>query len=587
MLVPDASAPLTADTLLGGRYRLVRPVANGGMAAVWEGHDEILARSVAVKVLHPHLAADRRFQERFRREAIAAARLSHPNVVATYDAGTANNGTAYIVMELVRGTNLREYLARQGRLSPRLAVGISIQIADALRHAHGAGLIHRDIKPANVLLCRSDADHIPQVKVTDFGIAKAAEGMELDLTGTGMVIGTPKYLSPEQVEGREPDARADLYSLGVVLFEMLAGEPPFAGPTDIATALARIHQPAPRIADRLQGVPPDLDRLVMALLATEPANRPPSAAAVRQALVAMDTTTSPYPPASARAQGYPGVTHAAPGYPGVTQTAPNPTGYPSGMQTAPTGTWRPPRPTAAPTTVWHRGATPSDRTAVVVPAGGQPTRRDRGPAGPQGSSGLRPPVPAPGRSRRSPWPGRVIVALVAATAVVAAVAIFGRGPSPAGSPAAIKGGSTSAATPVVIRTVSVFHLERDADNAATVGYTHDGNPATVWNTDVYYGPNFAGLRHGLGLAITLSGSHRLHQLVVQSPTHGWSAEVFVAQSVQAQASLTPWGQPVATKQGIQGSATFDLGGKQGGAILLWITDLGPAHTAGVAELSVS
>ena len=156
VLVPDAPAPLTADSLLGGRYRLVRPVANGGMAAVWEGHDEVLARSVAIKVLHPHLAVDQVFQERFRREAIAAARLSHPNVVATFDAGTAANGTAYIVMELVRGTTLREFLAERGRLPAGLAVGIAIQIADALRHAHAAGLIHRDIKPANVLLFQND-----------------------------------------------------------------------------------------------------------------------------------------------------------------------------------------------------------------------------------------------------------------------------------------------------------------------------------------------------------------------------------------------------------------------------------------------
>src|ERR1700737_1695549 len=170
---PDLSAPLTADSLPESRYRLVRPLANGGMASVWEGHDEVLSRSVAVKMLHPHLAGDHVFQERFRREAVAAARLSHPNIVATFDAGTATNGTASIVMELVRGTTLRHLLAQRGQLPFGLAVGIAIQIADALRHADGAGLVHRDIKPANVLLCDGDTGIVPRVKVTDFGIAKA------------------------------------------------------------------------------------------------------------------------------------------------------------------------------------------------------------------------------------------------------------------------------------------------------------------------------------------------------------------------------------------------------------------------------
>ena len=171
------------------------------MAAVWEGHDEVLARAVAIKVLHSHLAVDRIFLERFRREAIAAARLSHPNIVSTFDAGTADNGTAFIVMELIRGATLRRYLA-DGGLPIELSVAIAIQIADALAHAHSAGLIHRDIKPANVLLCNGDVDTVPQVKVTDFGIAKAAAGFGHELTSTGMVVGTPKYLSPEQVGDR-------------------------------------------------------------------------------------------------------------------------------------------------------------------------------------------------------------------------------------------------------------------------------------------------------------------------------------------------------------------------------------------------
>src|SRR5581483_4827749 len=210
--------------MLGGRYRLVAPVARGGMAEVWEAHDEVLSRPVAVKVLQPHLAADEIFLERFRREAVTAARLAHPNVVATFDTGL-DCGTAYIVMELVRGRNLRQLLNDEGRLEPWLAVAIGRQVADALAYAHQAGLVHRDVKPANILLVEDEWGSV-RVKVTDFGIAKAGAGSG-DLTRTGIVLGTPKYLSPEQIKGLEPDARADLYSLGVVLYEMLTGVPPF------------------------------------------------------------------------------------------------------------------------------------------------------------------------------------------------------------------------------------------------------------------------------------------------------------------------------------------------------------------------
>ncbi|MBO0748452.1 MAG: serine/threonine protein kinase, partial [Acidimicrobiaceae bacterium] len=287
---PDAYAPMRVDRVLGGRYRLIRPIAKGGMAEVWEGYDDVLSRPVAVKILLPHLASDRNLVERFRREAISAARLSHPGVVATYDTGS-DHGTAWIVMELVRGHTLRQLLTERGPMDPPMAIDVTGQIADALSHAHRAGLVHRDIKPANVLLVEEDSGP-PRAKVTDFGIAKAAEGMGLDLTRTGMVLGTPKYLSPEQVEGEEPDARADLYSLGVVLFEMLTCRVPFEGPTDMATAVAHVRQQPPRLSSIRGDIPPELDQLVADLLAKDPAARIPSAAALRQALARIPAWTA-------------------------------------------------------------------------------------------------------------------------------------------------------------------------------------------------------------------------------------------------------------------------------------------------------
>src|SRR5438105_12794168 len=196
------------------------------MAEVWEGRDEILDRPVAVKVLHPRLAGNAEFQERFRLEAVSAARLSHPNVVSTYDAGI-DNDVAYIVMELVPGRTVRELLRDEGPLSPAQAIAIAGAVADALDYAHRAGIVHRDVKPANILVTEDG-----RVKVADFGIAKAAS--DADLTQAGTMLGTAKYLPPEQVEGRTQDRRSDVYGLGVVLYEMLCGRPPFTGDSHMA-----------------------------------------------------------------------------------------------------------------------------------------------------------------------------------------------------------------------------------------------------------------------------------------------------------------------------------------------------------------
>ena len=229
--------------VLGNRYELVEPLARGGMATVWIADDPVLSRRVAVKVLRADLAADDATRTRFRNEAIAAARLNHPNIVATFDTGD-DDGTAYIVMELVDGTNLRHLVDEHGTLPVRDVLRIGRQIADALDAAHRAGLVHRDVKPANVLVPSTErggaVDGVPQgpVKVTDFGIAKAA-GAD-DLTRTGTVMGTARYLAPEQVNGRTADARSDVYALGLLLYEMCVGHPPFGGDTEIATAMARL-----------------------------------------------------------------------------------------------------------------------------------------------------------------------------------------------------------------------------------------------------------------------------------------------------------------------------------------------------------
>ena len=248
------------------------------MATVWRGEDPLLARAVAVKTLDPRLAEDEALRIRFRREAVAAAAVAHPNIVATYDTGE-DDGVAYIVMELVEGATLRQAIDLHGALPPARAADIAAQVADALAAAHARGLVHRDVKPSNVLV-QLDG----RVKVTDFGIAKAADQSADELTRTGSVLGTARYLAPEQLEGQPVDERADVYSLGLVLFEMLTGRAPFGADTEIATAVARLTEPSPRVADTRPDIAPGLAHVVDRALARSPDERWPNAAAMRDAL---------------------------------------------------------------------------------------------------------------------------------------------------------------------------------------------------------------------------------------------------------------------------------------------------------------
>ena len=275
---------MTPDTniTLADRYVLESPIASGGMATVWQARDGVLARTVAVKVLHPHLAEDEEFLERFRREALAAARLSHPNIVSIYDTGSERSvddvPRNYIVMEYCAGGTLTDIIQEHGPLDAQRASGITCGICDALAYAHSSGVVHRDIKPANVLLT-SDGT----LKVADFGIAKAAFG-DADITTTGSILGTVTYLSPEQVQGEEPSARSDLYSLGVVLYEMLVGRPPFVEESQIAVAMkhARVEPPAPRSVRA--GISRPVEAVVMKALQKNPGDRYESAETMKRGL---------------------------------------------------------------------------------------------------------------------------------------------------------------------------------------------------------------------------------------------------------------------------------------------------------------
>ena len=254
---------------LGDRYSVRRSVGHGGMAQVYEGTDTVLGRTVAIKVLAPQFARDEAFVARFRREAQAAASLNHPGVVSVYDTGS-DDGVHYIVMEYVAGRTLAQVLEQEGRLQPERAAEIARSVAQALSFAHSAGIIHRDVKPANIMLGSGGG-----VKVMDFGIARALSSQTLTQTAT--VLGTASYLSPEQAQGEAVDARSDIYSLGVVLYEMLTGRPPFSGDSPVAVAYKHVREDPPLPSSIAPEVPQELEAIVMKAMAKNPANRYASA----------------------------------------------------------------------------------------------------------------------------------------------------------------------------------------------------------------------------------------------------------------------------------------------------------------------
>jgi len=254
--------------VINARYELGRRIGRGGMAEVFVARDKLLDRPVAVKILFSEYAKDPLFVERFRREAMSAAGLNHPNIVAVYDWGQVDT-TYYIAMEYVQGRTLAEILAKHERLSVLQACDIALDVAGALSSAHAAGVVHRDIKPANVIV--SPTGH---VKVADFGIARAiGAAVEQGLTQTGAVMGTATYFSPEQAQGGQPDPRSDLYSLGVIMYEMLAGEPPFSGENAIAIAYKQVHDIPVALRTRNPEVSPEFNAIVMKCLAKDPARR--------------------------------------------------------------------------------------------------------------------------------------------------------------------------------------------------------------------------------------------------------------------------------------------------------------------------
>jgi serine/threonine-protein kinase len=453
--------------VIDGRYELEQLVGTGGMSSVYRAHDRMLERKVALKILHQRYGEDAEYLERFRREARAVAQLAHPNIVTVIDRGD-DQGRQFIVFEYVDGDNLKQVVDRVGALPVEQAIEYGIAIARALAFAHEHGIVHRDVKPQNVLL-NGDG----RAKVTDFGIARSLD-VERGVTQTGTVMGTSNYIAPEQASGQPVDERSDVYSLGVVLFELLTGQLPFAGENFVAVALRHINEQAPSVLELRPDVPPALAALVDAMLGKDHLYRP-----------SMDEVV-----ASLEAL---------------------------------------------------RGATASNETVVL--------RRPRG-----------------ARRRRSAWP--LVLAALGATLLGAAFgALLLRDDGGNGRRQTTAPGQQA----VELTAVAAVDPQQDGEHDSEVPEATDRDRATSWRTQTYRHPNGGFGKPGVGIELQATGP--VDELVVNTETPGFTAEIRVGDTV------------IAGPQQVQDGTTFRLPEGSTGPFTLWITNRGPNPAVHVNEVT--
>ena len=575
---------------LGDRYEMVVRRGSGGMAEVWEGVDHNLGRKVAIKVLHAHLAENHSILNRFRSEAQAAARLTHPGIVAIYDTVTTDDTDA-IIMELVEGRDLRTLLDERPTLALTDAAEVGVQLAAALGHAHQHGIIHRDVKPANILV-RPDR----RVKLSDFGIAKALD--QTSHTESGSLVGTVKYLAPEQIEGHTADARTDLYSLTTLLYEMLCGEVPFAA-SDLATAMRRVQVDPPSVHALRPDLPAAFERFLLRGLARNPADRYPDAQTWSTALTQSindDLTIVDGAPSTRSTQSA-----------GSAQSIPV----------------RPPKPEE------RRAPGPAPSPAPTTPTSAA-ANRSSGPDTPRRSPAKADPAVAKHHRRnrgRLALVGPLIAfALVAAAVVTVWLLLMGSTTTvdSADDPAenaieeavetveeteavtttvpettdvvqttattdATEGGAvqvaptdsvaeTTTTTTVVAdfvagqRAIAFDPFGGDGEHDDLAPRAIDGDVSTFWNTQSYRTREFGNIKAGVGLVLEFENPRSFGEISVVTDRLGWSASVYQSDTVAA--DLAGWGSPIGQFTELGLTNTLDLPDGETRALLLWVTDLG-------------
>ena len=563
---------------LDDRYELRARVGSGGMAEVWEGFDHTLGRRIAIKMLHSHLAADPTVLARFRSEAQAAARLTHPAIVAIYDTVGADHDDA-IVMEFVEGDDLRSILNERPTLAAADAVEVGLQLADALGHAHQNGIVHRDVKPANILI-RPDR----RVKLSDFGIAKALD--EAGHTETGSLVGTVKYLAPEQIEGHMVDGRTDLYGLSTVLYEMLCGRVPFSA-TDLMGAMERLRKDPPSARVLRPDLPIALDEFLTIGLARNPDDRYPDAAAWSAALkkamlggLVVD-------------RGDPTVVEKVV----EPRSIPLSTGEPT--EAIPEVAPRPPVVSPPPAT-----AGTHDVWSTELPPA-RPTAKQRA-------------KPDPGTARhvkrsksRVRWIGPIIslLLMLAAVATVwflltdAGDSIIERfsGAENSQSVDDVPDDDVGNDEPLVstdeapepeadaeiedaepidlgdfdatgLRATSFDPFGDGEEHEEAVSRPFDQDPDTFWFTEQYRDRSFGQIKEGVGLIVEFAEPRPMRDLAIEADRQGWAFDLYAATEISS--SLEGWGEPIGSFSDLGPSSVVDFDDRDVTALLVWVTDLG-------------
>jgi serine/threonine-protein kinase len=475
-------------TVLSGRYRLEAKLGSGGMSTVYLARDDTLDRAVAVKVMHREMSEQADQLERFRQEARAVAKLSHPNVVAVIDAGE-DGGHPYIVFEYVEGETLKQRISRIGALDPQEALAYAIEVARGLTVAHARNMVHRDIKPQNVLI-----DSEGRAKLTDFGISRQLE--QDGMTATGRVLGTTDYVAPEQAMGHPVDPRSDIYSLGVVLYEMLIGQVPFHADSQVGVAMKHVNEELPDVQARRPEVSAAAALVVERATAKEPAERYQDVGEM------IDDLSTALEVEAARA-----------------------------------------------------GSTTGEATTVLEA------------------------VPAPKRklSSRARLSGAAVALLVLVVGgAIAAVLLISSG---GGGGGALKGKGEK----IAISSATDYDPQGDdEEDPETVSFAVDGNPTgTAWSSEHYDTPTFAGTKTGpdpgVGLYVTAKSLAKPTEMVVRTPTPGWDAEIYAANSGPPE-ELSEWGEPVGSVTNAASVEEVDLHlSSPAKYFLIWFNKAAPAR----------